>query len=74
MASNSFFLRLAPFSNCEVRLEMAGKDEWESAQCDMLVDGVHDFLNKFIQYLFEKDESRKVYCRAKFARVSIINF
>ncbi len=39
---------------------MAGKNEWEAAECDMLVDGVSDILNIFLQMYFEMDERRKV--------------
>jgi len=38
---------------------MAGANDWESAQCDMLVDGVTDVVNNLRPWFMESDEQKK---------------
>jgi len=38
---------------------MAGSNDWEAAQCDMLVDGVTDTVNNLRPWFMEKDEEKK---------------
>ena len=39
---------------------LAGSNEMEAAQCDMVVDCVEDALKPVLQIFFEKDDSKKV--------------
>merc|ERR1712113_584674 len=41
------------------RFNLAGKDAWDAAQADMIVDTVNDIGNKMITLMFEKDENKK---------------
>jgi len=38
---------------------MAGANDWEAAQCDMLVDGITDVFNNLRPWFMEKDEEKK---------------
>ena len=38
---------------------MAGINDWESAQCDMYVDGVNDALNGLVPWFREQDPEKK---------------
>jgi len=38
---------------------MAGSNDWESAQCDMMADGVMDVHRSFMRWVLEPDEKKK---------------
>jgi len=40
-------------------LGMAGSNDWEGAQCDMLADGVTDVINNLMPWFMEHDEEKK---------------
>ena len=46
-----------------VRVELTGADEFEAAQCDMVVDGAQDLLLKlrpFVMAMFSGDNEKKM--------------
>jgi len=47
--------------------KLAGKNNLEAAQCDMLVDACYDFMSHLSGILTEKDEHKKTEIKTKFA-------
>lgn len=66
--SNTFCRYLAK------QFKLAGKDDWESAQCDSLVDGVNDILGKLAPLYGEKDEAKLKELKAQIGKEHIEPF
>jgi glutathione S-transferase len=57
-----------------VRFGLAGKNDIETAKCDMILECIEDVLKQTVVYFFEKDQAKQVELKEKFVKEDLPNF